>query len=159
MAYTDFIAAIDLGTSHLVGMVGTKGANDALSIIAYEVENSDTCIRRGCVYNIKETASKIKRLILKIENKLDGSKINKIYIGIGGQSLRTVNHSVSRVIGDSNVTQEILDKMDEECKSYHPDMLEVYSISSPVFYLVNKPALNPLGLTCSRLEARYKLIV
>lgn len=26
MAYTDFIAAIDLGTSHMVGMVGTKNA-------------------------------------------------------------------------------------------------------------------------------------
>ena len=24
MAYTDFIAAIDLGTSHMVGMVGTR---------------------------------------------------------------------------------------------------------------------------------------
>ncbi len=24
MAYTDFIAAIDLGSSHMVGMVGTK---------------------------------------------------------------------------------------------------------------------------------------
>ena len=63
MAYTDFIAAIDLGTSHMVGMVGTKNATGALSIIAYEVENSGTCIRRGCVYNVKETASKIKRLI------------------------------------------------------------------------------------------------
>ena len=40
MAYTDFIAAIDLGTSHMVGMVGTKNATGALSIIAYEVENS-----------------------------------------------------------------------------------------------------------------------
>lgn len=70
MAYTDFIAAIDLGTSHMVGMVGTKNATGALSIIAYEVENSGTCIRRGCVYNVKETASKIKRLILKLENKL-----------------------------------------------------------------------------------------
>ena len=27
MAYTDFIAAIDLGTSHMVGMVGTKNAS------------------------------------------------------------------------------------------------------------------------------------
>ena len=45
MAYTDFIAAIDLGSSHMVGMVGAKGPAGTLSIIAYEVENSDTCIR------------------------------------------------------------------------------------------------------------------
>ena len=37
MAYTDFIAAIDLGSSHMVGMVGTKSPTGALSIIAYAV--------------------------------------------------------------------------------------------------------------------------
>lgn len=67
MAYTDFIAAIDLGSSHMVGMVGAKGPAGTLSIIAYEVENSDTCIRRGCVYNIKDAAGKIVRLIRKLE--------------------------------------------------------------------------------------------
>lgn len=41
MAYTDFIAAIDLGTSRIVGMVGKKNEHGVLSIIAYEVENSD----------------------------------------------------------------------------------------------------------------------
>lgn len=159
MAYTDFIAAIDLGSSHMVGMVGTKGMNNSLSIIAYEVETSDACIRRGCVYNIKETASKIKRLILKLENKLGGSKIDKIYIGVGGQSLRTINHSISRVIGEGVVTEDILQLLHDECKLYHPDMLEVFQISDPVYLLDNKEEQNPLGLTCSRIEARYKLLV
>ncbi len=77
MAYTDFIAAIDLGSSHMVGMVGAKGPAGTLSIIAYEVENSDTCIRRGCVYNIKDAAGKIVRLIRKLENKLGGSRIGR----------------------------------------------------------------------------------
>ena len=36
MAYTDFIAAIDLGSSHMVGMVGAKAPAGTLSIIAYE---------------------------------------------------------------------------------------------------------------------------
>ena len=88
MAYTDFIAAIDLGTSHMVGMVGTKNATGALSIIAYEVENSGTCIRRGCVYNVKETASKIKRLILKLENKLGtGWPVTPFYRAYGLQGI------------------------------------------------------------------------
>ena len=33
MTYTDFIAAIDLGSSHMVGMVGTKGPAGTLSIM------------------------------------------------------------------------------------------------------------------------------
>ena len=126
MAYTDFIAAIDLGTSHMVGMVGTKNATGALSIIAYEVENSGTCIRRGCVYNVKETASKIRRLILKLENKLGGAKIGQVYVGLGGQSLRSIEHTVCKVLGTEGVvTEEIIDSLYQECKDYRPDMLTV----------------------------------
>ena len=103
MAYTNFIAAIDLGTSHMVGMVGTKDATGALSIIAYEVENTSTGIRRGYVYNVKDAATNIKRLILKLENKLDGAKISKVYVGIGGQSIRSLDHVVYRVLGAEGV--------------------------------------------------------
>ena len=128
MAYTDFIAAIDLGSSHMVGMVGAKGPAGTLSIIAYEVENSDTCIRRGCVYNIKDAAGKIVRLIRKLENKLGGSRIGKIYVGVGGQSLRSINHAVSKVLGSGAVTEEVLKELDQECRQYRPDMLDVAGV-------------------------------
>mgnify|MGYP000966666074 CR=1 FL=1 len=159
MAYTDFIAAIDLGSSHMVGMVGTKGPAGTLSIIAYEVENSDTCIRRGCVYNIKDAAGKIVRLIRKLENKLGGSRIGKVYIGVGGQSLRSINHAVSRVLGSGTVTEEVLKELDQECRQYRPDMLDVLDIAAPAYYLDNQPEAHPVGLGCSRIEARYKLLV
>lgn len=160
MAYTDFIAAIDLGTSHLVGMVGTKNASGALSIIAYEVEDSGSCIRRGCVYNVKETANKIKRLVLKLENKLNGSKIGQVYVGIGGQSLRSIDHTVCKVLGvEGVVTEEIIDALFQECREYRPDMLAVFDVVSPSYFLDDKPESNPVGVPCSRIEARYKLIV
>lgn len=160
MAYTDFIAAIDLGTSHMVGMVGTKNAAGILSIIAYEVENSATCIRRGCVYNVEETANKIKRLILKLENKLHGSKIAKVYVGVGGQSLRSIEHTVLKVLGtDGVVTEEVIHALYQECCSFHPDMLDVLAAVSPTYFLDDKPEPNPVGIPCNRIEARYKLIV
>lgn len=159
MAYTDFIAAIDLGSSHMVGMVGAKGPAGTLSIIAYEVENSDTCIRRGCVYNIKDAAGKIVRLIRKLENKLGGSRIGKIYVGVGGQSLRSINHAVSKVLGSGTVTEEVLKELDQECRQYRPDMLDVLDIAAPVYYLDNQPETHPVGLGCSRIEAHYKLLV
>lgn len=160
MAYRDFIAAIDLGTSHIVGMVGTKNEVGALSIIAYEVENSGTCIRRGCVYNVKETALKIKRLIQKLENKLSGVKIGKVYVGLGGQSIRSIEHTVCKVLGtDGVVTDEIIDSLYQECKNYRPDMLSVLDVVSPTFFLDDKPESNPVGVPCTRIEGRYKLIV
>lgn len=160
MAYTDFIAAIDLGTSRIVGMVGKKNEYGVLSIIAYEVENSASCIRRGCVYNVEETANKIKRLVLKLENKLQGTKIAKVYVGIGGQSLRSINHTVPRVLGTEGVvTDEIIQSLYAECLNYHPDMLDVLAAVSPAYFLDNKPEANPVGIPCTRIEVKYKLIV
>ena len=160
MAYTNFIAAIDLGTSHMVGMVGTKDATGALSIIAYEVENTSTGIRRGYVYNVKDAATNIKRLILKLENKLDGAKISKVYVGIGGQSIRSLDHVVSRVLGaEGVVTEEIIDGLYAECKAFRPDMLAVLDVVAPTYIVDGKPELNPVGVLCHRIEARYKLIV
>ncbi|WP_102407166.1 cell division protein FtsA [Parabacteroides bouchesdurhonensis] len=160
MAYTDFIAAIDLGTSQMVGMVGTKNEEGILSIIAYEVENSATCIRRGCVYNVEETANKIKRLIRKLENKLGDTQINKVYVGVGGQSIRSIEHSVPKVLGaDGVVTEEVLDALYQECMNYHPDMLDVLAITSPIYFLDDKQEVNPKGIPCNRIEAHYQLIV
>ncbi len=159
MAYKEFIAAIDLGSSHIVGMVGVKEQNKALSVITYEVESTDKCIRRGCVKSIKDAANKINRLILKLENKLKGEKIAKVYLGIGGQSLRTINHTVTRMLGGGTITDEVLASLEDECKAYHPDMLDIFKVTSPVYFLDNKSESNPLGLSCSRIEAHYKLIV
>ncbi|MCD8194571.1 MAG: cell division protein FtsA [Tannerellaceae bacterium] len=160
MAYTDFIAAIDLGSSHIVGMVGVKSATGTISIVAHEVESSSTCIRRGCVYNVEETANKIKRLILKLENKLQGARIGKVYVGIGGQSLRSIDHTVPKILGtDGVVTEEVIASLYQECRNYRPDMLDVLAAVSPTYILDDKPEPNPVGIPCNRIEARYKLIV
>lgn len=159
MTETNIIAAIDLGSSQIVGMVGKKDASGVLSIIAYEMEKSDSCIRRGGVYNINDTAGKIIRLVRKLENKLKDVQIAKLYIGVGGQSLRTINHSVSKVLGSGVVTEEVLSELDQECCGYKPELLHVLEIVPPVYYLDNKQEDHPVGMGCSRIEAHYKLVV
>lgn len=164
MTHTDYIVAIDLGTSHLVGMVGQKNSSGTMSILAWEIEDSASCIRRGCVYNVEETAQRVHRLILKLQNKLSsklpGFRIEKVYIGVGGQSLRSIDHAEVRTISaDEVVTEDDINALDEQCQSYRPDMLDVLGISSPVYYLDDKYAQNPVGIPCKRIEARFKLIV
>ena len=161
MAYTNFIAAIDLGTSRMVGVVGTKNAAGALSIIACDTEGSGDAIHRGCVYNIEETARRIRRLISKLENKLEGARIGKVYVGIGGQSLRSIEHNVSKLLGSEGVvTEEVLSSLRNECRKYHSDeTVDVLAQESPIYFLDDKPVSNPLGLSGTRIEARYQLIV
>lgn len=160
MAYSDFIAAIDLGTSHLVGVVGIKNASGAFSIIAYDRVSSANSIRRGCVYNVEETASRVKRLILQLESKLNGAKIGKVYVGIGGQSLRSIDHSVVKELGDDAVvTEEVIDELYKESQSFRPDLLDVLAAVSPSYFLDGHIEYQPIGIPSNRIEARYKLIV
>ena len=157
---TDYIVAIYLGTSHLVGMVGKKNSRGALSIVAEEVKESSGCIRRGRIHNVAETAARIKRLVLELQNKLPNLRIEKVYIGIGGQSLRSIDHSEVRTIrADAFVSEEDIQLLNEQCKSYRPEMSDVLAIAPPVYYLDDKRTSNPVGVSCRRIEARYKLVV
>ncbi|MDR0796396.1 MAG: cell division protein FtsA [Tannerella sp.] len=164
MANTNYIVAIDLGTSHLVGMVGKKNEEGKLSILAEEIEGSASCIRRGCIFNVNDTAHRINRLIQKLQNRISGKlpnfTINKVYIGIGGQSLHSIDHfEVKTISTNIAVSEQDIKELDEQCRSYKPEGMDVLDISSPTYYDNGKIVDHPVGVFCKRLEARYKLIV
>ena len=91
----NIIVAIDIGTSHIAGVMGSKCEDGTFSISAYGTENCTSCIRRGNIFNLEETATRIIDLIENLESQLHGCVIDKIYIGTGGQSLRLVNNLIT----------------------------------------------------------------
>ncbi|GAB6394965.1 MAG: cell division protein FtsA [Bacteroidales bacterium] len=161
MADLNFIAAIDLGTSHIRGIVGSKDPSSGkITVIASEEAEAAGCIRRGRINNVKETAEKVKSLVRKLNLRLPGSRIERIYVGIGGQSFRSIEYPVSKSLQDEMVTDELMNGLYEECKAFCPQDLEVLAIMPPVCYLDGRPELNPVGILCSRqIEAKYQLIV
>ncbi|MEG1685852.1 MAG: cell division protein FtsA, partial [Bacteroides sp.] len=51
MAATDFIVAIELGSSQITGIAGKKNSDGSIHILAYAKEDSSTFIRKGVIYN------------------------------------------------------------------------------------------------------------
>lgn len=47
MAVTDFIAAIELGSTHITGIAGKKNADGSIQILAYANTPSSDCIKKG----------------------------------------------------------------------------------------------------------------
>ena len=76
-ANKNFIAAIELGSTKITGIAGTKNPNGSISIAAYAAEYSTDCIKRGNIYNIDKTAKCVSRIIEQLEEKLEAS-IKKI---------------------------------------------------------------------------------
>ena len=156
----DYIAAIDLGTSHLTGIVGEKNADGTFSIIACETVETGNCLQRGIIYNSDNTAKHVGELIQKLESRLKGDYIDKIYVGVGGQSLRTIDHEEAMDIPDGTpVTNEDIAFLKEKCLKYKPDLADVLGMAPAVFYHDGHKETKPVGVLCKRFEAHYKLVV
>jgi cell division protein FtsA len=99
-------------------------------------------------------------LLRKLSAKVPGIQIKKVYVGVGGQSIRSIDHVVAKSLGtDSEVKKEMTEALYNECVTFKPEGLEVLSIASPAFYLDGNHEIDPVGIPCSHIEARYKLIV
>jgi cell division protein FtsA len=157
---TDYIVAIDLGTSHITGIVGEKNVDGTFSIVACETEEPSLCIHRGNIYNVDNTASHVQSLIGKLERYLKGCFIDKVYIGVGGQSVRTIDYVETKEIEDGEVVSTgDLRFLKEQCREYKPDLLDILEIAPATYYVDGNREKKPVGVPCKQLEARYKIVV
>ena len=89
----DFIVAIELGSSKMTGIAGRKNPDGSITVLAVASEDSTSYIRKGVVYNIDKTAQGLSNIISKLKNTLQ-SDITQVYVGIGGQRIRSVKHVI-----------------------------------------------------------------
>jgi len=152
------IAALDLGTSKTIALVVQKDFWGKLSVLQSESLPSKDAIRRGRIFNSDETSE----IISKLTRKLNGnstSKIEKIYVGIGGQSLHTQLFSVKKTVEGGTVSRQLLESIEEEAKNYKPEFEENLGAFSCDYYVDGHLVLKPQGAVASVIEARFQLIV
>ena len=159
MVQSEFIAAIDLGTSNITGVVGRKNDNDIISILACKTTPSNNSIRRGLVYNIEEVGAKVRGMIQMLENSLD-NKIDKVYVSLSGQSLHTIEHRETKMLSvGETITDDAIKQLRKSAEKFIPDMKRNYFIADVEYFIDGKAEQNPVGVTGSQIEARYKVIV
>ena len=81
----NLIAAIDLGTTKVVCLVGEKTAA-GIKIIALS-EAPSKGVNRGEVVNIQSVLDSMIPVVHNVENAI-GEKINEVFVGIAGQNIR-----------------------------------------------------------------------
>lgn len=158
MTQSGFIAAIDLGTHSIKGVVGRKNENNVVSIITSGEQPSNNCIRRGMVYNIEETGANVRRLITMLENSM-GRKIGKVYVALGGQSLRSMEFTKSIELSPGEmVFEEMIERLHESAEQFVPELARTYAVADVEYFVDGKPERKPVGITGYRVEANFKLI-
>jgi cell division protein FtsA len=166
MAHANYIVVIDIETSRFIGMVGEKGEDGKVSVLAVEEENASGCIRRGNIFHKEETSRQIKRLVEKLRNRISSElpdyRIQQVYVGVGGQSLRSIERVEMKTLSlGATVSKKDLYVLDEQCRAYRPkeEEADVVGIAPPVYYVDGRQVEQPEGLPATRIEARYGLIV
>ena len=159
MATTEFIAAIELGSSKVTGIAGRKNSDGSMQVLAYAKEDSSSFIRKGIIYNLDKTAQSLTSIINKLEGDLKNS-IAKVYVGIGGQSLRTVRNVVSRDLNEETIiSQELVDAIcDENLEIPFVDM-DILDVAPQEYKIGNNLQADPVGVAGSHIEGRFLNIV
>lgn len=159
MATTEFIAAIEISSSKIAGMAGKKNSDGSIQALAYAQENASPWVRKGVINNIDKTAQAILSIIHKLESQL-GSSIAKVYTGIGGQSLRTLENSVSRTLDEEQkITQEFIDQMCDENLDTMLSETSVLDVVPQEYRIDNTLQTDPVGVQGRHVVGQYLNLV
>ena len=155
MAAKEFIVAIELGSSKVTGIAGQKNLDGSIQILAVVKEESSAFIRKGVVYNIDKTAQCLTSIIKKLETQLK-TEIRQVYVGIGGQSIRSVRNVISKDLpNESIVTQEmVIELMDANRNMTYPDQ-EILDAAVQEYKVGSQFQIDPVGIQATRLEGNF----
>ena len=151
----EFIIAIELGSSKMTGIAGQKNLDGSITILAVAKEDSTSCIRKGVVYNLEKTTIALTNLVKKLKNMLK-TEIAKVYVGVGGQSLRGIKNTIVREMPQSAViTQDVVDSiLDSNRAMTYPEQ-EILDAAIQEYKVDAQYQIDPVGIQCHRLEGNF----
>jgi len=154
------IAAIDIGTTKVVAMIGKKLANGQVQVLAAEKAVS-TGVKRGVILNIEETVNSIQQAIEAISAEFE-YPITEVYVGMAGYSMNSITNRCYRFIDPNNeITTFDLEQLlgDSHRISLEPGAKVIHVI--PQEYNVDSEMgeKNPVGMFGHRLEGNFHVII
>lgn len=155
------IAAIDLGTTNIICLVGEKIANQ-IKIISCNKTPSNGIVR-GDVVNIQNVLDCILPVKQNIEGAI-GYKINEVFISTGGRNIKCVTASteVTRKEPEQIITEAEIETITRSMYN-SPEIKngEVVLHAIPQSYNIDDfmGIVNPVGMTGSTISANFKLFI
>lgn len=151
----EFIVAIELGSSKMTGIAGKKNLDGSIQVLAVVKEDSSAFIRKGYVYNIDKTAQCLATIVSKLEKQLK-TAITQVYVGVGGQSIRSIRNIISKELPtDTVVTQDmVIELMDANRNMKYPDQ-EILDAAVQEYKVDSQLQLDPVGIQCSHIEGNF----
>lgn len=157
----NYVAAIDIGTTKIVSLIGRVNENNRLEILGMSKTVSKG-VKRGIVLNIEETVSAIKQTVAEAE-KQSGLQITDVFVGIAGQHIKSIkNRGYINLSADrEEIAQQDIDALIADMYKIPIDLgEEIIHVLPQNFIVDNETGVkNPVGMSGRRLEANFHIVV
>ena len=157
----EYVAAIDLGTTKVVALVGKKTKSGKLHILSHSKTLSKG-IKRGVVLNIEETVNAIQQTIEEVQMQ-SGIIFDEVFVGIAGQHIKSIRNRgyINRETVDSEIVKEDIQAL---IRDMHKIPLEageeIIHVIPQTFIVDNEVGVkNPVGMSGRRLEANFHIVI
>ena len=161
MEQEQLAVGLDIGTTKIVAMLGTKNEYGKLEIVGVGKSKSQG-VHRGVVNNITQTIQSIQAAAHEAE-AISGKKITSVVVGIAGQHIRSLHHSdyITRTNADEVIDEADIERLKNQV--FKLVMLPGEEIIHvlPQEYKVDGQAeiKEPIGMYGGRLEANFHVVV
>lgn len=155
----EIIVAIEFGSSKIRGVAGCKNIDGSMQVLDVEQADARNCIRKGVVYNIDKTVMCLKHIIERMEAALD-MQIARVFVGIGGQSLRTKKNTVSRQFATKTVvSQELVDSLLKANRGTVYSGYEILEVVPQEYHVGLDTTTDPVGVLSSQIDGTFLNVI
>lgn len=152
------LTGLDIGTSKVHALIAECRAPDVTNIIALGTSPSHG-LKRGVVTNIEATTQAIRQAIGRAE-QIANVKVNRVYTGIAGSHIRSLNSYGTVAIEHQEVTQPDIDRVMEAAQAVAiPNDQKFLHILPQEFIVDHQSGIrDPIGMSGVRLEAKVHIV-
>jgi cell division protein FtsA len=154
------LAALDVGTSKVVVLVGEVASDGSLDIIGKGTLPASG-VRKGLVNDIEQTVGSIHQAVVQAE-RLSGLRLEAAFVGVGGDHLESLNSRGTVAVSGVHreVTREDVERATEVARAVTiPSNREVLHVLPRDFTVDGQEGVkNPEGMSAIRLEVTTHIV-
>ncbi|MDT8400697.1 MAG: cell division protein FtsA [Bacteroidales bacterium] len=156
-----YVAAIDIGTTKIVAIVGKKNPNGKIEILGLSKAPSNG-VKRGVVLNIEETVSAIETTVTDVQQR-SGIVFTDVFVGIAGQHIKSMKSRgyINRNSVDDEITKDDVFNLTQDMHKIPIEIgEEIIHVIPQNFIVDNETGVkNPIGMCGKRLEANFHIVI
>ena len=161
MKQEQYVAAIDIGTTKIVSIVGKRNENGKIEILGLSKAPSNG-VKRGVVLNIEETVAAIRKTVEDVQSR-SSIGFTDVFVGIAGQHVKSMKSRgyITRESGDDEISRDDVFKLTQDMHKIPIDIgEEIIHVIPQNFIVDNETGVkNPIGMCGKRLEANFHIVI